>query len=151
MGSPSREDDRLSSLPRLPGDAGHMREVGAPLPAVQPVLPELSHLDALHNRVIDYGPLNMVPCQFGIIRCLRLDVGSADRIPSSSQNCPTTPEQQYNYAAMYTEDVWRCAIRSMLEVCSSRDSIARMYQAAGVCFRWNRAKMVARDSDHDAA
>ena len=53
MGSPSREDDRLSSLPRLPGDAGHMREVGAPLPAVQPVLPELSHLDALHNRVID--------------------------------------------------------------------------------------------------
>ena len=94
----------------------------------------------------------MVPCQLGIIRCLRLDVGSANRIHSTSQNCPTIPEQQYGCAAMYIEDNWilGCAIRSMLEGCSSRDGVARMYQAARVCFRWNRAKMVAGDSDHDA-
>ncbi len=49
MSSPAREDHRLCSLPRLPGNARHMGEVGTPLAAVQPVLPVLSNPDSLQG------------------------------------------------------------------------------------------------------
>lgn len=45
--SPAGEDDGLRALPGLPSDAGDVREVRSPLPAVQAVLPELAHADAL--------------------------------------------------------------------------------------------------------
>ena len=55
--SPAGEHDGLRALPGLPGDARHVREVRAPLPAVQPVLPELAHAHALrvHPTYIAVG------------------------------------------------------------------------------------------------
>ena len=48
--SPARQHHRLRAHVGLARDAGHVREVGAPLPAVQPVLPPLAHADALQGR-----------------------------------------------------------------------------------------------------
>lgn len=45
--APARQDHGLRALVGLAGDASHMRKVGAPLPAVQPVLPEFAHPDSL--------------------------------------------------------------------------------------------------------
>lgn len=51
---PSRQNDRLRPDPRLASDACHMREVGAPLPAVQTVLPKLSDLDPLYAQSLQF-------------------------------------------------------------------------------------------------
>lgn len=58
--SPARQHHRLSAMGRLSSNAGHMREVSAPLAAVKPVLPPLpdphtlksTHLPSLHNHNI---------------------------------------------------------------------------------------------------
>ena len=57
--SPARQDDRLCSLAGLPSNASHVGEVCAPLPAVEAVLPELSHthtLNAPQNNAFSLCP-----------------------------------------------------------------------------------------------
>lgn len=46
-GAPPGEDDGLRADVGLPRDAGDVREVGAPLPAVQAVAPPLAHAHSL--------------------------------------------------------------------------------------------------------
>ena len=48
--APAGQDDRLRAAAGLARNAGHMREVRTPLPAVQAVAPELADLHALRRR-----------------------------------------------------------------------------------------------------